>query len=80
MTYTIFYQIINEKDFPEGFYYAHIPALDLTTHGLGIEGAKEAATDLLKLWIDEKRAAGEKIYPEDELLISKLEIEDALFS
>ncbi len=80
MTYTIFYQNINEKNFPEGFYYAHIPALDLTTHGLGIEGAKEAATDLLKLWIDEKRAAGEKINPEDELLISKLEIEDALFN
>ena len=80
MTYTIVYQKINEKDFPPGFYYAHIPSLDLTTHGLGIEGAKEAAKDLLKLWIDEKRAAGEEIIPEDELLISKLEIEDALFS
>lgn len=79
MTYTIVYQKISEKDFPEGYYYAHIPALDLTTHGIGIEGAKEAAKDLLKLWIDEKREAGEKILPE-ELLISKLEIEDALFS
>jgi predicted RNase H-like HicB family nuclease len=79
MTYTILYQKISEKDFPEGYYYAHIPALDLTTHGIGIDGAKEAAKDLLKLWIDEKREAGEKILPE-ELLISKLEIEDALFS
>jgi len=80
MTYTIVYQKINEKDFLPGYYYAHIPSLDITTHGLGIEGAKEAAKDLIKLWIDEKRAAGEEIIPEDELLISKLEIEDALFS
>lgn len=80
MTYTIVYQKINEKDFPSGYYYAHIPALDLTTHRLGIDGAKAAAKDLLKLWIEKKRAAGEVIIPEDDLVISKLEIEDALFS
>jgi hypothetical protein len=31
--------------------------LSLTTHGLGIEGARASATDLLKLWLSEKRAA-----------------------
>jgi len=29
--------------------------LDLTTHGLGIDGAKEAAMDLIHLWIEEKK-------------------------
>lgn len=44
---------------PEGYYYTRIPTLDLTTHGIGIEGAKEAARDLIKLWIEEKMANGE---------------------
>ena len=35
-----------------GYYYAHVPSLGLTTHGLGME----AARDLLALWIEEKRA------------------------
>lgn len=80
MTYTILFQKIDEKDFPPGYYYAHIPALDITTHGIGIEGAKAAAKDLIKLWIEEKKAAGEKFNIENEMFISKLEIEDALFS
>ncbi len=56
MTYTIIYEKITDGSAPEGFYYAHIPALDITTHGLGIDGAKDAAKDLMKLWIEEKRA------------------------
>lgn len=80
MTYTIIYQKINEKDFPPGYFYAHIPVLDITTHGEGIDGAKEAAKDLIKLWIEEKRAAGEEFITENETFISKVEIEDALFS
>lgn len=79
MTYTILFQKIDEKDFPSGFYYAHIPAFDITTHGSGIEGAREAAKDLLKIWIEEKKSEGEKIEPENEILISKIEMEDALF-
>lgn len=50
MMYTIIYEKITEQNFEPGYYYAHIPAFDLTTHGLGIEGAKEAAIDLLKIW------------------------------
>jgi len=41
---------------PEGYFYAHIPALDLTTHGFGIENTKKAAEDLVNLWIEEKLA------------------------
>jgi hypothetical protein len=41
MTYTVVYEKIIDPHFPEGHYYAHIPSLDLTTHELGIEGAKK---------------------------------------
>ncbi len=80
MTYTIIYEKISDGSMPEGYYYAFIPVLDITTHGLGVDGAKEAAKDLMKLWIDEKRANGESIPVEDETLISKIEVEDALHS
>ncbi len=65
---------INDSSFPKGYYYAHIPTLDLTTHGLGIDGAKNAAEDLLKIWIEEKKANGEKIPIEEEIFYSKIEI------
>jgi len=74
MTYTIMYEKITDGSMPEGYYYAHIPVLDLTTHGLGIEGAKEAARDLMKIWIEEKKANGESVPTEDETLISKIDI------
>lgn len=53
---------INELGFPKGYYYAYIPSLGLTTHGKGINGALEAAKDLVFLWIEEKRANNEKIF------------------
>ena len=80
MKYTIIYERITEPGFEEGYYYAHIPTLDLTTHGFGIDGAKESARDLVKLWLEEKKSAGENIRIENESLISILEIEDALLS
>jgi len=78
MKYTIVIEKVTEKPFPPGYYYAHIPVLDLTTHGLGIEGAKKAAKDLVKLWLEERKANGEHIKIEEETLISDVEIEDAL--
>ena len=59
MTYGILVEKAPEGELPPGFYYAHVPALDLTTHGHGIEGARAAAEDLIKLWLAEKKAAGE---------------------
>lgn len=50
MTLPILYERILEADFPEGYYYAHLPTLGLTTHGEGIEGARAAAVDLLSIW------------------------------
>ena len=55
MLYSILYERVNDPSLPEGYYYAHIPVLDLTTHGKGIDGAKAAALDLLQLWVDEPR-------------------------
>lgn len=80
MTYSIVLEKIKSKDFPSGYFYAHIPSLDITTHGLGIEGAEQAAKDLLKLWLEEKKANGEKITEESEIYFSKISIEDALYS
>jgi len=59
MTYGILVEKAPEGELPPGFYHAHVPALDLTTHGHGIEGARAAAEDLIKLWLAEKKAAGE---------------------
>lgn len=74
MNFSIVFEKVQEAGFPAGYYYAHIPSLSLTTHGLGIEGAREAAADLLKLWLAEKRANGETITAPAESLFSILEL------
>jgi hypothetical protein len=56
MNYAILLERIEDQSFPQGYYYAHIPSLGLTTHGLGVGGAREAARDLLNLWIAEKKS------------------------
>ena len=60
MNFSVVFEKVQDTGFPAGYYYAHIPSLSLPTHGLGIEGARAAAADLLKLWVAEKRANGEK--------------------
>ncbi|MGA2686131.1 MAG: hypothetical protein ABSF51_13880 [Verrucomicrobiota bacterium] len=56
MNFGILFEKVTDKDFPAGYFYAHVPSLGLTTHGLGIEGAKKAVVDLLRLWLAEKFA------------------------
>lgn len=60
MRYSVFLEPVNEPEL-EGYYYAHIPSLDLTTHGKGKEGALAAAKELTEGWIAEKRKHGERI-------------------
>ena len=55
-----------------------MPALDLTTHGEGIEGARAAAQDLIHLWVEEKRARGEPVPREADSYFAQIEIDDAL--
>lgn len=76
MNYGVLFEKITDGDFPSGFYHAHVPALALTTHGLGIEGAREAARDLLQLWLAEKKANGEPAPPPSECFFSNIEIPD----
>ena len=76
MNFGVLFEKVTDKDFPSGYYYAHIPSLGLTAHGLGIDGARQAASDLLRLWIAEKHANGEKIPPAGETLFSTLELSD----
>jgi predicted RNase H-like HicB family nuclease len=76
MQFSIFLEPIQEPGF-EGWYYAHIPALDLTTQGQGIEGATAAAQDLVKLWVEAKRQHGESIPSETQSYITRIEVPDA---
>ncbi len=75
MRYTVILEPTNEQDHP-GWYYAHIPSLDLTTHGLGLEGAMEAARDLVTGWIAELRNSGQEIPVEKQGFVSQIEIPD----
>ncbi len=64
---------------PLGYYYAHVPSLDLTTHGLGIEGALHAAQELVEAWVAEKRAHGEAVPTERQSVVAQIEVGDAPF-
>jgi len=77
MTYGILFEKIENEELPSGFYYAHIPALGLTTHGQGIEGARAAAEDLVKIWLAEKKAAGESIDSPSEFFFSTIEVSES---
>jgi hypothetical protein len=46
----IIYEKITDGSLPDNYFYAHIPQLGLTSHRIGVEGAKEAADDLIELW------------------------------
>lgn len=77
MRYSVVLDPIHEPGF-EGYYYAHIPTLDLTTHGKGVEGALSAAQELVEAWIAEKRAHGEAVPTETQPLITQIEVADAV--
>jgi predicted RNase H-like HicB family nuclease len=76
MTYAILLERVEDEGFPPGYYYAHIPSLGLTTHGLGIAGARQAAGDLLQQWIAEKRAHHEPVPSASEFFFSTVEVPD----
>jgi predicted RNase H-like HicB family nuclease len=76
MNYGVLFEKVSDSDFPSGHYYAHVPALGLTTHGVGLDGARQAALDLVQLWIAEKKANGESVPSPAECFFSTLEIPD----
>jgi predicted RNase H-like HicB family nuclease len=73
MQVPVLYERINEKGF-EGQYYAHIPTLGLLTQGIGIDGAKAAAIDLVRLWIDDQADSDKLIKQKSEVFFSSLEV------
>jgi predicted RNase H-like HicB family nuclease len=73
MQIPVLYEKINEKGF-EGHYYAYIPTLGLTTQGYGIDGAKDAALDLVKLWLEENKSNSELRKVNSEVIFSNLEV------
>ncbi len=75
MRYSVLIEAVEESEKLPGFYYAHVPSLGITTHGSGVEGALAAARDLIHLWVDEKRAAGEILAPARESLLTTVEVD-----
>ena len=81
LTYPIVFERVAASEGLPGHFYAHVPALGLTTHGEGIEGARLAVLDLISLWRAEKQAAGEVVPPSGEFFVAKVQLEkDALQS
>ena len=76
MTYGVLFERITTPDAEAGSYYAHLPTLGLTTHGVGIEGARAAAEDLVRLWLAERLANGETLEAASEFLFSTVEVSD----
>ncbi len=77
MRYSVLIEAVNETGF-EGYHYAHVPSLDLTTHAQGIEGALQAAQELVEAWVAEKRAHGETVPTERHSVIAQIEVADAI--
>jgi len=76
--YSVLFEEIHEEGFPSGWYYAIVPTLNLTTHGEGLEGARKAVTELLQVWIAEKRANGEDVPREPAVFFTQIDIPDAV--
>jgi len=79
MRYSVLLEPVEEAGF-EGFYYAHIPVLDLTTHGLGVEGALVAARELAEAWVAERRSHGDPLRVESTALIGHIDVPDAVLA
>lgn len=69
--YSVLIEAATENGF-EGYYYAHVPFLDLTTHGQGIEGALQAAKELDEAWVAEKQGHGETVPLERHSVIAQV--------
>lgn len=74
MRYPVMLERLPDEEGMPGYYYAHVPSLGLTTHGLGMEGALEAARDLVNLWNEEKRAHGEPVATAPEAILASVEV------
>ena len=74
MRYAVLLEPLPEEEGLPGYYYAHVPSLSLTTHGRGMEGALDAARELVSVWVEEKRANGESVSSPAETLLATVEV------
>jgi hypothetical protein len=74
MRYPVMLERIPDQEAMPGYFYAYIPSLGLTTHGLGVEGALDAARDLVTLWNEERRALGEPLITASEAILTTVEV------
>jgi predicted RNase H-like HicB family nuclease len=74
MRYAVLLEQLPAGEEMPGYYYAHVPTLNLTTHGLGIEGALDAARDLVNLWNEEIRSQGEPVITPSEAILATVEV------
>lgn len=75
MRYAVMLERLPDSEGMPGYYYAHVPSLGLTTHGRGMEGALDAARDLVSLWVEEKREHGENVSAQTEAILATLEVD-----
>jgi predicted RNase H-like HicB family nuclease len=74
MRYPVMLERVPAEEGLPGYYYAHVPSLGLTTHGQGMEGALDAARDLVALWNEEKRFNGEPVTAVSEAILATVEV------
>jgi predicted RNase H-like HicB family nuclease len=74
MRYAVVLEPIPADEGMPGFFYAHVPTLGLTTHGPGMEGALDAARDLIVLWTEEKRSHGEPVAAASDAVLATVEV------
>jgi len=74
MRYPVMLESVPAEEGLPGYYYAHVPSLGLTTHGQGMEGALDAARDLVALWNEERRFNGEPVTAVSEAILATVEV------
>lgn len=74
MKYAVALEPVPDSESMAGYFYAHVPSLGLTTHGLGTAGALAAAKDLVKLWLEEKHYHREEVQSAQEMILATIEV------
>lgn len=74
MRYAVMLEQLTDCESMPGYFYAHVPSLGLTTHGQGLEGALDAARDLVSLWVEEKREHGDEIRVQADAVLATVEV------
>jgi len=74
MKFAVALEPVPDSENMAGYFYAHVPSLGLTTHGLGATGALATAKDLVKLWLEEKHHHREEVHSAQEMVLATIEV------